>query len=223
MNMMDRHSARATIALVDDHPIVRAALAMLIDRESDLVVTGEAWDGSSARTLAPSDVVVLDLVLPDDDGVAIARDLVARRPHTKILGLSMIDEPFRIAAMLRAGARGYALKMQPTHELVDAIRVTASGERYLAPAIRDAVESLAAANTELPLDRLTHREREVFGLLVQGLTNYDVAARLFVAPRTVDTHRQRIMKKLGAHSLLDLIRIAARCGALDSKFTVNHG
>lgn len=202
-----------TVLLVDDHPLFRLGVQTLLSREADLQVVGMAANVAEAEALAAElqpDVIVSDVVLPDASGIALARRLLSQRP-TRILGLSVLDEPIRIAEMMRAGATGFALKIQTMEEIVEAIRDAAAGRRYLAPSIRDHVEQLTS-NT-LPLERLTNREREVFGFLVKGESNAEIGERLGIAVRTVDTHRQRVLKKLDAHSIADLVRLAARWGA----------
>ena len=132
-----------------------------------------------------------------------------------MLGLSVIDEPGLIADMFRAHACGFALKTQPVMEIVDAIRQVLGGIRYLAPSVsRDAVQAELESNAMRPLQRLTKREREVFELLIRGYSNEDIANRLFIARRTVETHRQHIMNKLSAHSIVQMQRVSARYGGL---------
>src|SRR5512143_3652335 len=147
-----------TVLLVDDHPLFRLGVQTLLSREADLQVVGMAANVAEAEALAAElqpDVIVSDVVLPDASGIALARRLLSQRP-TRILGLSVLDEPIRIAEMMRAGATGFALKIQTMEEIVEAIRDAAAGRRYLAPSIRDHVEQLTS-NT-LPLERLTNRE-----------------------------------------------------------------
>ena len=202
-----------TVLLVDDHPLFRLGVETLLARESDLEVVGTCATVSEAMTLAEQlqpDVIVADVLLHEESGIALARRLLSQRP-ARILGLSVLDEPIRIAEMMRAGATGFALKIQTIEEIVQAIRDTAAGRHYLAPSIRDQVEHLTS--NALPLERLTNREREVFGFLVKGESNAEIGERLGIAVRTVDTHRQRVLKKLDAHSIADLVRLAARWGA----------
>lgn len=202
-----------TVLLVDDHPLFRLGVETLLARESDLEVVGTCATVSEAMTLAEQlqpDVIVADVLLHEESGIALARRLLSARP-ARILGLSVLDEPIRIAEMMRAGATGFALKIQTIEEIVEAIRDTAAGRHYLAPSIRDQVEHLTS--NALPLERLTNREREVFGFLVKGESNAEIGERLGIAVRTVDTHRQRVLKKLDAHSIADLVRLAARWGA----------
>ena len=204
--------------LVDDHPLFRKGLAITLAKEPDLQVTAEAGNACEAvaamRTL-PIDVAVIDVLMPTTSGVSLAAELHELRPSCKILALSVLDEPIMIATMLRAGASGYALKTQPPNEITQAIRTVLAGVRYLPPFVsQQAVLALAADVAERPMDRLTRREREIFDLLIRGHSNDEIATKLFIARRTVETHRQRIMKKLATHSIVDMIRLAARQGAL---------
>ena len=191
--------------LVDDHPLFRAGLALAIDREPDLQVAAEVG--------TPPDAV--DVLMPKTNGISLATELLEVQRDLKVLALSVLDEPVMIAAMLRAGASGYALKTQPPSEIIEAVREVLSGTVYLPPRVsREAVLSLVQGNGERPLERLTRREREIFDLLIHGNTNEQIGSRLFISRRTVETHRQRIMRKLATHSIVDMIRLAAREGAL---------
>ncbi len=204
--------------VVDDQPLFRTGLAMALGREPDLEVSAQASCASEAVAFArriPIDVAVIDVMMPCQTGVSLAAELLELRPNCKILALSVLDEPTIIATMLRAGATGYALKTQDPAEIVQAIRIVLMGHRYLPPMVsRDAVDTVLTGVGDPPLERLTRREREVFELLIRGVSNEEIASKLFIARRTVETHRQRIIKKLAAHSLLDMIRVAARQGAL---------
>jgi DNA-binding NarL/FixJ family response regulator len=209
--------ARARVVLVDDHPVFREGLAAVLDREPDFEIVGQAAGVAEALELVPRvlpNLIVVDLVLRtgNGDGVELTRAL-RERTEARILGLSVIEEPTRIAELLHAGALGFACKTQPVTELIDALRTIASGARYVPPSLRPEVELLARAAT-LPYETLTPRERDVLALLLQGLTNDQIATRMFISPRTVDTHRQRVMGKLGVHSIVDLLRLAARRGEL---------
>jgi DNA-binding NarL/FixJ family response regulator len=208
------------VAIVDDHPLLRHGLAVALRREPDLDMVGEAGDAAIALELAKRielDVAVIDVLMPDVSGISLASELFEIQPRCKILGLSVIDDPGLIADMLRAHACGFALKTQPVTEIVEAIRLILRGVRYLPPGVSpDAVDAELARTTQDPLQRLTRREREVFELLIRGLTNDEIAARLFISRRTVETHRQRIGKKLSAHSIAQMQRIAARHGGLSS-------
>jgi two-component system, NarL family, response regulator NreC len=209
---------KSQLLLVDDHPLFRAGLAITLGGEPDLEVIAEAGTAAEAVDLVRDlaiDVAVIDVMLPTASGISLAAELHAIRPACKILGLSVLDEPAIIATMLRAGASGYALKTQEPTDITDAIRTVLSGACYLPPVISSRnVFALVHDRAPPPLERLTPREREVFELLIRGNSNDEIAARLFIARRTVETHRHRIMKKLAAHSMLEMVRLAAREGAL---------
>ena len=209
---------KTQIMLVEDHPLFRRGLAVTLAREPDLEIAAEAATAAQAIELAQTldvDVAVVDLLMPTRSGLSLTSELHELRPTCKILGLSVIDDPIVIADMLRAGAAGHALKTQPSTEIIDAIRQVSSGIRYLAPSIsHDAVNANLNANGSRPLERLTRREREVFELLIRGYSNDEIATNLFISRRTVETHRQRITRKLSAHSIPELQRLAARYGGL---------
>jgi DNA-binding NarL/FixJ family response regulator len=209
---------QAFITLVDDHPLFRQGLAAVIRREPDLNVIGEAENAEHALDLARRfelDVAVVDILMPGMSGISLTSELLKLQPRCKILGLSVIDEPGLIADMLRARACGFALKNQPPSEVVEAIRQVLGGLRYLPPGVsRDAIDLELARTARDPLQRLTPREREVFELLIRGHSNDEIAIQLFISRRTAETHRQRISKKLSAHSIAQLQWLAARHGGL---------
>jgi DNA-binding NarL/FixJ family response regulator len=209
---------KAQVAIVDDHPLFRQGLGVALRREEDIEIVGEAGNAEEAIELAKHialDVAVVDILMPTMSGISLASQLFEIQPRCRVLGLSVIDEPGLIADMLRAHACGFALKTQPTTEIVDAIRQVLGGLRYLPPGIsRDAVDAELAGTRAHPFLRLTPREREVFELLIRGLSNDEIAIKLFIARRTVETHRQRIMNKLSAHSVAQMQRIAALHGGL---------
>jgi DNA-binding NarL/FixJ family response regulator len=206
--------------IVDDHPGYRAGLHVVLAHDARIVSVHEAGTVSAALALARTrlfDLVIVDVLLPETSGLDLVRRLAARQPTARILALSMIDEPIRIAEMLRAGATGYAFKSQPVTEILEAVHQVLDGHQYLPPGLP--LTNIFIAGAPLPLERLTPRERTVFDLLVRGLRNQKVAEQLLVARRTIDAHRRHIMQKLGARSIVDLIRIAMRHGALPSRIT----
>lgn len=209
---------KAQVLLVDDHPLFRQGLAVALRGESDLEIVGEAGDSQRAREICSQteiDLAVIDVLMPSISGISVAGEFRDLHPRCKTLGLSVIDEPGLIADMLRAGACGFALKTQPIAEIIDAIHQVLGGVRYLPPTVsRDAIERELTGRPARPLERLTPREREVFELLIRGHSNDEIATHLFIARRTVETHRQRIVKKLSAHSIVQLQRLAARHGGL---------
>jgi two-component system, NarL family, invasion response regulator UvrY len=213
-----RVGAFGRVAVVDDHPLFRQGLVVALRSEPDFEIVGEAGSAQEALDLVQRvdvDLAIVDILMPGVSGITLATELHERRPECRILGLSVIDEPGVIADMLRAHACGYSLKTQPVSEIIDAIRQVLGGLRYLPPSVsRDAVEAELDGDAARPLQRLTKREREIFELLIRGYSNDDISTRLFIARRTVETHRQRIMKKLSAHSIVQMQRLAARYGGL---------
>lgn len=204
---------KARVAIVDDHPLFRQGLAVALNREPDVEIVGEAGDADQAIELAKRvtfDAAVVDILMPTTSGISLTGELFELQPRCRVLGLSVIDDPGLIADMLRAHACGFALKTQPISEIIDALRQVLGGLRYLPPGVsRDAIDRELAGTRTHPFQRLTRREREVFELLIRGNSNDEIATKLFIARRTVETHRQRIMNKLSAHSVAEMQRIAA--------------
>jgi DNA-binding NarL/FixJ family response regulator len=200
---------------VDDHPLYCVGLRTALCSAMDLELIGEVSSAEAALALAresPIDVALVDVVLPPADGVALTIELLRLQPSCKVLALTMVDEPVRVAQMFRAGAAGYALKSQPPDELLAAIRHVVDGGQYLARSIsREDVEHYQLSDEHSPT-RLTNREREVFARLIRGESNDNIAAALFISRRTVETHRQHILNKLNARSVVELVRIASRYG-----------
>jgi DNA-binding NarL/FixJ family response regulator len=209
------------VLVVDDHPVFRDGLVAALSREPDLEIVGAVQSAQIGLEIARTerlDLAITDVMMPETTGISLAAELHALQPDCTILALSMVDEPVVIAEVLRAGANGYAHKSQSVTALVAAIRAVLAGELYLPPDVpRSVVEGMVAGPPDRPLERLTRREREVFELLIRGSTNDDIGGRLFIARRTVETHRQRIMNKLAAHSLVEMIRIAATYGVIEKR------
>jgi two-component system nitrate/nitrite response regulator NarL len=207
----DLHIRPFRTILVDDHPTYRAGLRMLLAPEPSVDIVGEANNADEALKLAAQvspELAFVDLHLPGTDGIALTALL---QPACRVIGLSMSDEPIRIAQMLRAGAAGYVLKSQPVEATVEAITCLRSGKRYLPPTVpRARIEELLEA--EPPFAKLSPREREVFDRLIELQSNDTIARALFISNRTVETHRQRIMGKLGVHTIVELVDLAARHG-----------
>jgi DNA-binding NarL/FixJ family response regulator len=197
--------APVRLALVDDHELFRVTLgSVLHDRGFEMVA-----DGADARATFPAidegraQVVLLDVALPGMDGITAAGELVARPASPKVLMLSGYETPHLVAAAFAAGAHGYALKSLSLDELVRGIRTVAEGRRYLAPGLSPLVD-LAHG----PLASLSPREREVFRMLVGGLTLREISTELCISYKTAETHRDRIYKKLAVHSAVQLVRFA---------------
>jgi DNA-binding NarL/FixJ family response regulator len=210
-------ASKARVAIVDDHPLFRQGLAVALRREPDLDVVGEAGGAEQAIALARCvvfDAAVVDILMPATSGISLTSELFELQPRCRVLGLSVIDDPGIIADMLRAHACGYAVKTQPVAEIIDALRQVLGGLRYLPPSVsRNSVDAALAGTGAHPFQRLTRREREVFELLIRGHSNDEVATKLFISRRTAETHRQRIMNKLSAHSIAQMQRIAALHGS----------
>ncbi len=210
-----------TIVLADDHHVVRQGLRSLLEAEPDFSVVGETGDGLEAAQLVERlqpDVLVLDLMMPGLNGLAVTRQVNQRSRHTCVVILSMYANEAYVLEALRAGAAAYVLKESTAAELVRAVREAVAGRRYLSPPLSErAIESYMqkAESAELdPYETLTAREREVLHLVTEGHTNAEIAARLFISRRTVESHRANLMRKLGLRTQTDLIRYALRRGIL---------
>jgi two-component system response regulator NreC len=210
-----------TIVLADDHPIVRRGLRTLLEAETDFQVVGEAGDGIEAVRLTERlkpDVVVVDLMMPGMTGLEVTRQVASRVPRTQIIVLSMYDSDAYVREAVRGGAGGYVLKEASPSDLVSAVRAVAGGQRYLSPTLSQrAVEAYverAQAAGPTPHETLSNREREVLKLAAEGHTSPEIAERLNLSPRTVETHRASLLRKLGLRGQTDLIRYAIRQGIL---------
>jgi two-component system, NarL family, nitrate/nitrite response regulator NarL len=211
--------SRIKILLVDDHPVVRKGISSCLAQHGHLVVAGEAADGTEAVTKAREllpDIILLDIDLPQMSGLAVAEVLRKEMPNIKVLILSMHQRPEYLPRILKAGARGYVLKDAPPEELVKAIETVTAGECYFSAEIaRLALNQVVHGNGTLPdVARLTNREREVLVLVAEGLSNKEIANNLNVGVRTVETHRERIMRKLAIHSVAGLTRFALAKGLI---------
>ncbi len=207
---------KISVLLMDDHAVVREGLRALLERQPDIQVLAEA--GSVAEALEADvdpDVVVADLVLPDDRGADVVRRLRERYPSSAILVLTMVDNPTDVQLCLAAGARGYVLKETASTELVDAVRKVAGGEDYLQPSLGAALARWRDAPGRVharAIDDLTPREREVLRLIALGHTNAEIATMLYVSVRTVENHRASVLRKLGLRTRAELVRHATEAG-----------
>jgi DNA-binding NarL/FixJ family response regulator len=209
---------RIRVVLAEDHEMVRQGLRSLLDGVEDVEVIGEAKDGPSAVAMVEAkgpDVVVMDFGLPGLNGADATARLKRSRPDVAVVMLSMRDDAPTVDRALRAGARGYVVKGAGVDALCEAIRSAARGEVYLSPAVSDYVLQGYLAKEDAPTDPLTAREREVLQLVAEGLTGRQVAARLGLAPKTVDNHRARILDKLGIRTTAGLVRYAIHSGLVD--------
>jgi RNA polymerase sigma factor (sigma-70 family) len=206
--------------LVDDHQLFREGLVALLALDKGLTIVGQAATSRQACALVDEvtpDVVVLDLTLPDGDGIATTRELLRRRPRTRVLILTMHTTQFFVRKAMAAGAAGYALKSQPADEILEAVRVVARGDTYVSPHIAPPATDETAGRRALDaglsaLEELSPREREVFDLVMRGLSNQAIGENLCISIKTVETHRSHINKKLDVHSTGQLIRLAALQG-----------
>lgn len=212
------------VLLADDHAVLRAGLRALIGAETDLVVVGEAADGVEAvekiAELKP-DVVVMDIAMPRMSGLDAIRAVRSRNLDTKILVLTMHAEEQYLLQVLRAGGSGYVLKRSADTELMEAIRTVHSGQAFLDPSAQKRLlqEYLGQVGDD-DRDRynaLSEREREVLQLTAAGYTNQEIADRLIISVKTVDTYRSRIMEKLGLRHRSELVKFALAHGLLDSQ------
>ena len=205
--------------VVDDHAVVRTGIKLLLEREEDIEVVGEAGNAKDAifraRSLNP-DVILLDVVMPGQSGIDVLPNLVKEAPAAKVLVLSMQDDPSYVREAFAAGAAGYVLKEAADEEVVAAVREIASGGRYVHPALgARLVTAEAEARAAAEADPLSDREGEVLSLLALGHTNQEIAKMLYISVRTAETHRAHIMRKLGLATRAELVRYALSHGLLE--------
>ncbi|HKB11315.1 MAG TPA: response regulator transcription factor [Vicinamibacterales bacterium] len=208
------------IIVADDHQLVRQGCRVLLEREG-LEIVGEASDGREAvdlvRALAP-DVVVLDISMPELNGLDAAREILHARPRTAIVILTMHVQEDHVLAAADAGVRGYVAKTRAASELVAAIRQVAAGSTYFNTGLHStAATSLPDVDSRL---RMTPRERLVLQLVAQGKATIELAAALGVTTKTVETYRGRLMRKLGVKNTASLVRYAVRCGVVKAAYTI---
>ena len=207
--------------IVDDHAVVRSGIKLLLEREEDIEVVGEAGNAKDAvfraRALKP-DVILLDVVMPGESGIEVLPTLLKESPETKILVLSMQDDPRYVREAFAAGAAGYVLKEAADVEVVSAVTEIAAGGRYVHPTLgARLVAAEAEAQAAAEADHLSEREREVLRLLALGHTNQEIAKMLYISVRTAETHRAHIMQKLGISTRAELVRYALSHGLLEDQ------
>jgi len=210
------------ILLADDHTVMRNGLRLLLERQPNFQVVGEAADGAQAVEAAAAekpDVVVMDIAMPRLNGVEAARQIVAQRPATAVAILSMHSDESYVIRSLKAGARAYLLKDSAESDLISAIRAITEGKTFFSPAVRrilkeDYVHQLDELGAEDSYELLTNREREVLQLVAEGKSNKEVANLLNLSLYTVETHRTHILQKLNLHSVPELILYAVRKGII---------
>lgn len=205
------------ILLADDHQVVRRGFGLILSAQPGWEIVGEAANGREAVELTERlqpDLVVMDVSMPELNGIEATRRIAEFAPRCRILALSMHRDTVYVREILRAGAHGYLLKDASDQDLVDAVRAVSNGQGYLSPAVSDAVLSDYRKHVTDPIDLLTSREREVLQLIAEGKTNKEIAQDLNLSVYTVDSHRSRIMEKLNLHSAGELIRFAIRNGLI---------
>jgi two-component system response regulator NreC len=210
------------IVLADDHTVMRSGLRLLLERQPNLEVVGEASDGKQAVEIAAAekpDVVIMDIAMPHLNGVEAARQIAQRNPQTAIAILSMHSDESYVIRSLKAGARAYLLKDSAEADLIEAIRAITEGKSFFSPAVRrilkeDYMHQLAEMGAEDTYELLTTREREVLQLVAEGKSNKEVANILNLSLYTVETHRTHILQKLNLHSVPELILYAVRKGII---------
>ena len=206
------------IVLADDHKMILAALRSMLEKENDIAVVGEAGDGAAllelvART-AP-DIAVVDVGMPGMNGIEATRRLLAGSPRLRVIALSAYSDRRFVLEMLDAGAKGYLVKASAGDELARAIRAIAQGRTYLCPEVAGTIVEAVRGKTSRAgnaAPKLGRREREVLALLAEGKSSSEIAARLYIAPSTVEVHRRNIMRKLDLHSIAELTKYAIREG-----------
>lgn len=213
------------VVLVDDHALVRAGIRSLLRGSADIDVVGEAADGPSAIELAVRlrpEVVVMDLDMPGGDGLSATEQLRELAPSVAVLIVSMHAERERLQPVLAAGARGYLAKSAAERDLVEAIRVIASGDVFVRPSVARSLATMEEAPTpervdaRARLEKLSGRERSVVAMTAQGFNGPEIGRRLGITAKTVDTYKQRIEEKLGLSHRSDYVRFALQADLLDS-------
>lgn len=210
------------ILLADDHIVMRNGLRLLLERQPHLQVVGEAADGRQAVAISESaspDVVIMDIGMPNLNGIEATRQIVNRNPRTAIAILSMHSDESYVIRALKAGARAYLLKDSAEADLLAAVRALTEGKSFFSPAIskilvEDYMRQLESRGAEDTYELLTNREREILQLLAEGRTNKEVANMLNLSLYTVETHRTHILQKLNLHSVPELILYAVRKGII---------
>ena len=209
---------RIRILLADDHTVVRQGFRAILGQQPDMDIVGEAGNGREVMKLAQQltpDVIVMDVAMPELNGIEATRRITSTIPGTRVLALSMHKDSVYVREMLKAGAKGYLLKDSVDKDLLEAVRAVSRGGEYISPAVEPALMTSYRMEATTPLDLLTSREREVLQLIAEGKTNKEVAAVLNISVFTVDAHRGRIMEKLNVHNVNELVRFAVKFGLVD--------
>jgi DNA-binding NarL/FixJ family response regulator len=210
-----------SVVLADDHHIVREGIKMLLEAQPDISVIGEASEGLRAVELAirlKPLILIVDLMMPGLNGLEVTKQVIQHQIRTRVIVLSMYSNEAYVTQALRNGASGYVVKESNVGDMVQAVREVASGRPYLSPSISwlamEAYIEKARSSSLDPYDTLTDREKEVFHLIAEGYSTAKVAARLYISPRTAESHRSSVMRKLGLKSHTDLIKYALKKGLI---------
>jgi DNA-binding NarL/FixJ family response regulator len=214
-------NGRIRVVVVDDHDLFRTGLASLLAAQPDIEVVAQASGGRMGVQVADElqpDVVLMDLRMPDLDGPDAIRSILSRRPHTRVLALTVLSDDNHVAAALQAGASGFLAKGMPIEEVGAAIRAAAAGNAWLSPRAADVVlgnlrrSELESARADVPIDDLSPRERDVLRLIARGKENSEIAETLHISPRTAKNHVSSVLTKLGVPSRIQAATYAVRRG-----------
>lgn len=207
---------RITVFIADDHGIVREGLANLLGAQADIEIVGTAANGRQALAqvlLLKPQVVILDISMPELDGIEAARQIRDQMPEAAVIILSMHSSAQHVFHALEAGARGYLLKESAGREIIDAVRTVHSGRRYVSPKVAEIMaDGLSNRSGVSPLESLSKREREILKLVADGLSSAEIGEMLHLSPKTVDSYRSRLMQKLHLADLAALIKFAIQHG-----------
>lgn len=206
------------ILVADDHAVVRQGFGRILSGEPDMEIVAEAGNGREALERAEEfkpDVVIMDVAMPEVNGIEATRALTLALPQVRVLAVSMHKDAVYVREILRAGAKGYVIKDAQDSDLIEAVRAVWQGKGYISPGIADSILVDYRKHVTDPIDRLTVREREVLRLIAEGKTNKEIASLLGLSVYTVDAHRGNIMEKLNLRSAAEIVRFAMRNGMLE--------